>query len=248
MRILVFGDSHSNYFKITSDVLAFEHKTRGFQVDTCILPGSSIKGFGSRKSTLMSNDVLYSKILTGTYDKILIALGQVDIELGFYYRNVIKDEGVDIFTYSNTLINTFESTLVTLMKDLNVKRNDIIIKDINPPVLIGDVSKSLAYTRRIITENITSQCEIDEYNNKLKLCFPSAHERNRNHRYFNSQIKLMTESLGVNYLEISDCFLNSNGFVDERYIPAKGDHHLIDSLYVRLCHINRLVNISLNGV
>jgi len=39
---------------------------------------------------------------------------------------------------------------------------------------------------------------------------------------------------------------NQDGMVDTKFIPVKQDHHLVDSIFIRSLHIEKLINCICN--
>lgn len=88
-RVKIHGDSHSVYFKKTG----ISHWTTSYplkEYDTSCrsFDGASIKGLGRLRSTLRIRDVVVSEAKEA--DVLVLCFGQVDIELGFFYVNLVK--------------------------------------------------------------------------------------------------------------------------------------------------------------
>lgn len=243
LNILIFGDSHSVYFEMTSDILANRSYYQGINIDLHSIKGSTIQGFGKRESTLSTNRLIIDKLNERKYDKVVFAFGQVDVELGLYYKLLIKEESLEVDEYIGLLVDKYLSTVKEVATDNALASGDVIIKAINSPVLIYDINKAINYTKRIITENIDNHELIPSYTKKLKSIYPSAMERRDIHSKFNAKLKVACEASGFTYLDLNHYFIDDDGFINEKFIPAKRNHHLVDSTYVRLCHIDSLISL-----
>lgn len=247
MKILVFGDSHSNYFNINNDLTNVDKKFESIDVNVIKIPGASIRGFGKRNSTLNSRNVFFDELNKYNPDYVVFALGQVDIELGLYYKKIIKSENININHYIREITESYLQTIDEIVKKTSLNKENIIVKGINLSVLSRNRQKAVSYTSRIITENIDSREEIKLYNNKLKEEFPSSLERYGYHLKFNNKLK---ESLKGNYkyFDINDEIEDKNikGHVDIRFVPSGFDHHISDTLFIRLLHIEKLMDSILD--
>lgn len=241
MKVLIFGDSHSVYFTITNEMLQNNDLYRGINTDVLSIAGSTIGGFGKRESTLNSNIQLKDR-LKNNYDYIVFSLGQVDLELGLYYRIFIKNEVVDITNFINDLISRYMSAIKNTIEEQQISPDRIVLKGINLSALTLDRSKAIRYTKRIITENISDIEEIKILHQKMVNSFPSGLERNFNHKLFNRLLKEAAQKLGYKYFDVNEEITNKNGLIDYRYIPVKQDHHLVDSVYIRSLHIDKLLS------
>jgi hypothetical protein len=242
MKVLVFGDSHSVVFNLTSELTEVNRSFSGVDINVATIQGSTILGFGKRNSTLNSREVFERKINNFKPDYVCFALGQVDVELGFYYRLVVKGEVISIDQFFEKLINTYFDTIAEIQKTYQFTDNQICIKGINLPVLVNSRAKAIEYTSKIITENMTDDLQIIEMNKKLSKLLPSSLERSSFHQRFNS--KVMGRATGkYSYFDINDVLEDSDnlGYVKKVFIPARKDHHVLDSLFVREVVIEKMI-------
>ncbi|MFC6669103.1 hypothetical protein [Marinobacterium aestuariivivens] len=245
MNYLVFGDSHSMYFNINESMRQLNSNLRGVNSYVKALNGSTISGFGKRNSTLKSHDVLLDFASQIKLDYLCFALGQVDIELGYYYRVFVKKESLNIAGFIDGLIDNYFDQIDTFIDVLKLSPERVIIKGINPSVLTLDRGLAIRYTKGIITENVEDQDDINDCLNEMKSKFPSNIERNKNHFMFNEKLKEMSAIKGYKYFDIVDEVYNYNSSsLSSEFIPSTFDHHLTDSIFVRMIHVNKLLDAA----
>ncbi|MGF1765989.1 hypothetical protein L4D06_01170 [Enterovibrio makurazakiensis] len=239
MKIFVVGDSHSRFFELTGELKTRNEKYKGLDFEVHVIPGASIKGFGKRKSTLNTNIEVRNRVEKINPDYVVMCLGQVDIELGYYYQKCIKKLDVDFESYANSLIESY----VEEVKSLGVKT---ILKGVNQTVLTGYREKAIKYVGKIIAENISDAEEVRLARKRLSEMFPSVLERVSNHFTFNEKLKIEAKRNDFLYFDINEMICESDGLVCDKYIPASFDHHLVDSIEVREIHIDNLLKTIFN--
>lgn len=85
-QIQVFGDSHSIYFQVNNKLLFHAPWIKKFNIEVNSIPASTIVGFGKKRSKLNVKSLIDEKKDNNKIN--LFAFGQVDLELGYYYRKV----------------------------------------------------------------------------------------------------------------------------------------------------------------
>ncbi|WP_428036922.1 hypothetical protein [Amphritea sp.] len=247
MKILVIGDSHSIYFNLTNELRSLNESFKGVDVKVITIPGSTILGFGKRESTLNSRELFNNELLMFKPDFICFALGQVDIELGLYYRMVVKTESIDIDQYITSLCDAYIDTISIIQNEHQLPNSAIGLKGINLSVLTKSRDKAVNYTNRIITENIQDNKSIQQYKEKLSKLLPSNLERYSIHTRFN---KALADKISgtYKYFDINDLIEDRRnvGHCQKIFIPSGHDHHILDSLYIRELSIERLIKSFLN--
>ena len=122
-KILIYGDSHTKGF--------IGYKNDKVILDINSIPGASIKGLPRHKSTLNLNEKIKIK-LENNYDLVIFKFGQVDIDLGFWYTKIYKNNNIKFDEYINIIINKY------LMKELkenglwSINMKNMIIENISP--------------------------------------------------------------------------------------------------------------------
>lgn len=238
MKIKVFGDSHSKYFNVNRQLTRVNPNIAGHQVAVEIFKGATVGGFGKRESTLNVKEFISNNYLENDVDFYIFNFGQVDLELGYFYKRYIKKESVNfsefVMAQSSTLINW-------IVGNMDVEK--CIVKGVNVPVLCFDQNKAINYTKRIITENLTDSNSIDEALDNMKKTFPNDLERTQMALRYNQGLENQCANAGLKYFDINSSLVDRvRKVVQSKYIPASLDHHLVDSVEVRSLHVNALLN------
>ncbi|MAG87374.1 MAG: hypothetical protein CMB97_08430 [Flavobacteriaceae bacterium] len=241
MKILVIGDSHSKYFNITPELRDCSPNTRGLSIRVIPISGATITGFGRRSSSLDSYGTLVSQIEEFSPDHVCFAFGQVDIELGYYYRKVFKDDTVNYTDFIQDLVKNYINRTLDFVE--SHPKMSITFKGINLSTLTESRNKAINYTSRIISENISDQEQKKYASQKLKALLASNLERNAAHLYFNQTLEKECENYNFGYFDVvSETSDLTSLTVNKFHIPSTDDHHLVDSLYIREIHIQKLVS------
>lgn len=199
---------------------------------------ASIAGFRPQKSTLDTKRIITRRARMA--QKLVLAFGQVDLELGYYFRKVIKEENITQTDYVDWLIGIYAAFIA----DLKFSTEHLAIKGVNLTVL-GDPTFTHQYVKRIITErrgNHTFQ------NVALSRVLLSESQQNSMHLDFNRKLKLLAATIGARYFDLVEetSKLNKDGNPDPAcgldilWAPSKTDHHLVDSLATRKLHLQKL--------
>ena len=244
MKILTFGDSHSNLLRLSNELKEINTSFRGVVSEVVSLSGATIIGFGKRESSLNSRKILIDKVNDFQPDVLCFALGQVDIELGYYYKRVIKEEEITFQDFSKGLIDKYIENTHSLIEELGFESSQVIFKGVNLSVLTNSRRKAINYTSRIITENISVREDILNFKQKLENIFPSNIERAHYHLSFNNYLNSEACRFNMKYFDINKQVEDKErkGMVSLEFIPSGEDHHLVDSLYIRTLHIESLLH------
>lgn len=232
-KILIFGDSHARYFGVNEKLETHAPWLKSLDIDLTKVPASSIIGLGRKRSKLGLNEVIKEKIDNNPSSDLVFCFGQVDIELGYYYRKVIKKENISMNEFIDLLIESYTNFLMP------IKDKKITIKGINLTVL-KDRNFAIKYVSRIITENADSETEIKNHYEELNAKYDNFIERNRFTLNFNEKLKIACKEHNWSYFDINHEISNytPGKGVDDSYVPSGDDHHLIDSIKTRLLHLS----------
>jgi hypothetical protein len=206
MKILCLGDSHTKVFEFANQ------KQSEFQFNVSFVPGATAQGAVNPNSKTDALNIFKNTISTniGSFDKILIMLGEVDCGFLIWVRskkyNIDVGEQIDL---SITNLCTFIQNILSSYN--NVKSKDIIIAAATLPT-ISD-STDVKYLNGARSEVDVSQLKRTEktllYNKKLQ------------------EICLKNEYI---YIDISKNILGTNGIVKPKYLNTSAfDHHLSNS-------------------
>lgn len=237
-NILIFGDSHARYFEVTAKIKSHAPWLNQIKSKVFKYPASTIIGFGKRQSTLNVGKKIADVIADDSSSTRVFCFGQVDLELGYYYKKVIKEE---LINYDEFITNLIEEYCLFLSKYDNGK---LIVKGLNLTVLKNE-DFAVKYVSRIITENTSEKAKVQYYTEKLKSELAPFRIRNKAHLDFNVKLKAKAKENGWQYFDINEELSNytaGKGVLDQ-FIPAGDDHHLVDSIFVRILHLSKLKGI-----
>lgn len=240
-KILIFGDSHSLYFYKPFYINKLMPALDDINIIVRNIIGATIKGFGNRQSTLNTLNIFKESIRNNSPNVIVFSLGQVDVELGFYYRKIIKRDKLSIEDFCNQLVEIYISSVEEVLSEVNYK-GLVVFKGINNTVLTYSQQNAIFYTKKIITENIKEAKEIEKFTLILNAEYPNALERVNNHKVFNLFLKNKIKDKYL-YFDINNEINNEQGFVKLEHVPSKDDHHLVDSVFIKMLHFRKLMEI-----
>ena len=207
-KISVFGDSHSRIFK--------KINIENVVLDVNNISGGTITGLAKRISTLEIKKTIITYLQNQELDYLILKFGQVDIELGYYYKLVVKNYTFTKQEYIDTIIDKYKLFLEDILKYID--KSKIIIWGINPPALLSK-EKCLLYTSRIIFDN--SKEKISELSNKIE----HVEGRTKFSFDFNYNLHLLCEKMNIKYTEVFSEILTEK-FVTNNYFTTDNDHHL----------------------
>lgn len=236
--IKIFGDSHAGYFNLTEKVRHSypslkEIKNRDYKLS--VTHGASVKGLGKKSSRLNIAQAIGESISAG--DTLVLNFGQVDLELGYYYENVIKCRTIEPPIFIEELVTAYERFLLQTIP----KVGKIIIKGVNIPVFRFQTFAE-NYIGKIITENINSQSEVHQKKIQLSNAILKVEDATKAAIDFNSRMEeIACNNRGLVYFDINSYLADEEGLIKNEYIPANFDHHIVDTVYVRNIHWVELV-------
>jgi len=233
-KLNVYGDSHARFFRQVPELSRFWKKNLGgFNVKVRFFGGSTVLGLPRRKTTLSVN----TEIAETVADSVAVLnFGQVDVELGFFYRKVVKGEDLEFADFCDVLVSAYQQFLESTM---TVARA-VFVKGVNPPVLLPQ-DKAVDYIARIISAKQERHKHTDQLE-LLRETLPSIKERTEMSRLFNAKLATMCEALDIGYFDLWGVLVNKRtGRVHERHVPARKNHHLVDSVWIRKQHWKELV-------
>lgn len=244
LNIKIFGDSHTVYFqkKPILNKRFLSNNIAYINSECYVYKAASVKGFGSRNSTLNVRDQILLKIKDD--DLVVLSFGQVDIELGIYYKKIVLNENETYKSFFQACIDSY-ILLINLIKE---KSKNIVIKGLNLPVLL-DENQAAKYVSRIITENIINGSQKENATRSLRRNLPNIFERINITNTFNSLLQEMASREQLLYFDINKMIAYPNGIVKEEFLPSSFDHHLADNVKTRMVYFNELENIIIkNGL
>ncbi len=206
--IKVFGTSHSRVFK--------KLKLDKYSIDCENISGATLVGLPKRTSTLDIKNRIITYLKKNKPNFLVLNFGQVDIDLTYYYKIVVKGENINKKKYIEDLISCYKKFILQLLEYIDKEK--IIIFGINPPALI-DKESCFKYTSRIIfNKNSIS-------NDLLKSNIESIEERTNFSKLFNIKLNEMCIKNNIKYTMAFNEFLNSKNIVSH-FFTSNNDHHL----------------------
>jgi len=229
--VLVLGDSHCrSYAKHHSLPKFIDKKNVERQLYFHRIRGASMSGFGRRKSSLNLNSAVHKLIVNyqSHVEFNVFAFGQVDVELGLYYRWLTKPELVDPFDLFEEITTRYIENIMSFNA-----RATPIIKGINQTML-ADQPASIRYVSRVIHQNETDAEIVKNQSDKLISIYPEYSVRKMLSIEFNKMLAQNAAKSGMRYFDLNSIIADPvSGDILDIYQPATWDHHLVDSIETR---------------
>lgn len=239
--VTVFGDSHSMFF-FPSTYFIGRLKLPSplpYKVAGEAIPAASVAGFRPGRSTLMVKERISNALPSSTH--LVLAFGQVDLELGYYFRKVVKKAHVTPESFVSSLTGIYKDFISSLKRP----HCQIAIKGVNltalDPIMFG-----AHYVSRIVTEG-TGMSKDDG----IKIMMPhmlTEDQQNAMHLDFNGQMKQWAEQEGLQYFDFIEETAEpasdpTRPRLAEQFKTASFDHHLANSVATRRIHYTALGDV-----
>lgn len=240
LSVHVFGDSHSRFFFPTPDcgLKRLGIDKSGLSISGEAISAASLAGFRPKSSTLGVREKVVAQVARAP--NLVLAFGQVDLELGYYYRMVVKnDSSIEPVSYVSWLIDLYRDFIV----GIDFGKTRVALKGVNLTVL-KDPAFNLRYISRIISKGEQSE----HHRAALKACMLTEERQNRMAVDFNRKLLALATELGLAYFDINDLIQDQRSVtpkIAECHCPAAFDHHLADTLFIRRAHILRMKSVLL---
>lgn len=236
-KILVFGDSHSHLYNklgVLKKAKQYDSLIFGYGVTRQGFPGASLRGIGkTRDSTLNISEKILDTITSE--DIVVLVFGQVDIELGFYFRKCVKNIDENADTFIKNCVDSYK----VFIERLQEKTENIIIKGVNMPTIMNR-QDAVKYTSKIIFENLTEKEDRVAASTKLRQVLPDILTRIEMSKKLNHALELACIELNVDYFDINEQTCHGNGFVREEFMSISPDNHLLASVGMLKIHFDCL--------
>jgi hypothetical protein len=235
--IAVFGDSHSALFQPTP----FYGGRLGlkvplpYRINGRVIAAASVAGFRPGKSTLMVKETIREALPDA--ERVILAFGQVDLELGYYYRRAIKGEAISPDAYVDALIGIYAA----FVADLPVAHCRLALKGVNLTAL-APRAFATRYVARIVKDGTTLTW--DQAQARVEPFILSEDAQNEMHLRFNDALAAFAGRMGHAYFDL----VGETGNGSARHLSAMPlrladeyrvggfDHHLADTVAVRRMH------------
>ena len=213
----IFGDSHSLCFGQGDTLVNNKYNIQMLNRDS-----ASVRGLINENSTLrygldITNFINFKKgfgIKPYNFDEnnnyYLFKFGQVDVQINYYYKKIVKKENIDKKIFFEEIIKDYMEFLK------GFKNSNIIVCGINLP-------NPSNYKRYLINcfNRIEDKTMINNEIEKITL-----EEMNIDTLLFNELLKNSCENNSIKYFDlINECTVNDNGKILLNHQYIGNDHH-----------------------
>lgn len=212
-----FGDSHLRTFFCPDREV---YGSFGVAPHIAYLSGATVLGFGRRTSSLSHFQKIeaFCNILHPSH--VFFKFGQVDIELGYLYRILIKGEKISIHDHLDLLSDSYVSGISHLPKNITY-----VICGINLPTIV-DVDEHSCAVKHFITENIHESQAADIYARYLPKYVMPYEERTKTAMLFNGMVSQKSEKI-AKYVDMTGFFQDGDGLLKECHRQHDDIHYRI---------------------
>lgn len=240
--VSVFGDSHSTLFFPThfyAGRLGYR-ETLPVRVTGRAVRAASLAGFRPGSSKLNVKDEIASALPEA--QRMVLAFGQVDLELGYYYRLAIKQEETDPTCYVEWLLGIYRDFL----NSLEHAQCDVALKGVNLTAL-SPRGFAIRYVSRIVTEG--KDMTWKEAVPVVRPHVLSEDEQNAMHLAFNAGLAQLARELGLRYFDLNEELAASPHpalaaepiRLADQFKTGAFDHHVADTVVARRVHYEGLL-------
>lgn len=230
--IHVFGDSHARFFFRSAFYIGRLNLPLPlrYEIHGKTIPASSVAGFRPGDRKLDVKDTIRAALPTA--ERMILAFGQVDLELGYYYRLAIKGETLTPESYVQWLLGIYRDFL----DSLDLGDTQVALKGANLTAL-SPKPFALNYVLRIIESEDRQDTQAAK--DRLRPLILSEDDQNAMHLEFNAGLQRIAHAQGHSYF---DLVRETKGphkaapRLADRFRTAEFDHHLVDSVAVRRMH------------
>ncbi|MBJ3775197.1 hypothetical protein [Acuticoccus mangrovi] len=228
LKVTLLGDSHSRSFedrKTRSPVTLADGRV--LDLNVVKLRGATVRGFGRRTSVLQ----VRRRALGAIRDDdaaVVLAFGQVDVEVGYYYRRLVKGDDMPFDAFAEALAEDYVADIGAL-DILQTK----LAKGIFPSTLTHWPRQRFAYLAMLIarSEGTAEPTDLDEaeVTAGLRDIYPEPAEMDRRHRFFNAALRRRCEAEGIGYFDIDRALVGRRGRLKSRFVRWRINHHMYRS-------------------
>lgn len=233
--VAVFGDSHSTFFfkgGAGNGRLRLPNPLPWEIVEGGAISGASVAGFRPRKTRLDVKGRIRAELQQ--HRRMVLAFGQVDLELGYYFRLVVKQEQITPEEYVAWLTGIYGDFLA----DLDLGTCDLAVKGVNPTALAPR-----RFSARYVSRIVLRKGETDEGAAMAKVLpfILEEDEQNAMHYAFNAALASVASDLDVRYFDLVDLLTEPHpdggpARLSDLHRRAAFDHHVANTVWVRRKH------------
>lgn len=230
MEILCFGDSHARYFK-KSNMLGWGG-TLGPSTPKIIAydyVAASAKGFAAGERSRFAYKKFMRDLATHDAANVCLAYGQVDAEVGFYYRKYVAGTAGSAEADLSSVYRDYVAMAKTTLPDAR-----IVFKGPNPSTMRMDTQLT-RYVFMRLTARVPQQAERDRIWDTILSDPPTVHDHARLNCLASDLLAQAVRAAGYHVFDIRNEIQDPDhpGLARWDFVPAESDVHLTDSLVVR---------------
>lgn len=208
-NIYCIGDSHTYGFTFSNQ------SNNNYTVK--IIKGASLTGLPRKTSATNSNRRIKKTLNSKKYDYIVLKFGQVDLELGYWFKKLTLKE-LTIERLMDNLINSYE----VFIKQFIEHKHKLIIFGINLPSIFD--KKNLIHRIASVTK-IEKKIVENDFSNEKDF---DIDVRTKNVIIFNKLLKSMCKKYEIKYVDnIEQTYDEVTGKLKLKYHRGSdNDHHI----------------------
>jgi len=195
-----------------------------------VIYGASLIGLRGESGKLKVRDAIRGIAKESSH--LVLAFGQVDLELGYYYRNVIKGEKVSPTEFVDALI----SSMRLFFGEVDLGAIRCALKGVNLTAY-NDRAFASRYIGGILSERY-AQDAVEEVVKMTRAEFLGEVGQNEMHVLFNNRISSLANERGYAYFDINHYLASKDSrgvpisppVVDPTFLSIRKDHHVVKSL------------------
>lgn len=240
MNIYCFGDSHTRYFKRSNTLAWASVLSRTTPtVTACDYTAASAKGLAAGDSSRFAYRSFKRDYDKFAPDFVCVGYGQVDAEVGFYYRKYAKNftgsAEADLSSVYDGYIKRVEETL---------KMRPLVFKGPNPSTLRIETQLLNNVYQRLVARMTNSEQRAAIWA-EMQSSPPEVAEHGRINAMAAEMLRAKVEAAGHIYFDIRSEVEDPSapGLARWEHVPADSDVHLCDSFHVRRAHAERLFTV-----
>ncbi|WP_312531859.1 hypothetical protein [Paracoccus sp. (in: a-proteobacteria)] len=231
--INVVGDSHTAYFNLPDQLTARRCGLPWplpYKVRARVIPSASLVGLRGEEGTLRTRDII--RPIAAGASHLLLAFGQVDLEIGYYNRLVIKGEKMS----PSGLVDYLMAMMHKFFSEVDLSKPQCAIKGVNLTAY-NDRAFAARYIGKILSDRHAPDA-LDDVVRRTKKFFLGEAAQDELHMEFNARAKAFADERGYGYVDVNDFLARRDDSgqvaqpvaIDIAYLPIRRDHHVIHSL------------------
>lgn len=243
MNILCIGDSHTRFLDFRGHFLKTCGRPASPRVFAHPLTAASALGFSKGRASRFAWRAAARVDKTVENDVYCFCFGQVDAEVGHYYRRFVQDKTDSAEASLEQIFDSYLDAVVDFCGD-----TPVVIKGINPTTLAFDASlKNHVFMN--IAKRITDQAEREKVLGRVTDSEITVATHAAQNTLANAILEEKAHDRGLKWFDVRDALETSpgSGLAKIEHLNFAEDVHLINSLYVQKLHYDALMDAVLDG-